>query len=223
MPKNRVTCCAGQMEATVHETYIKAGRLRQWLYKPTCPEVIKECKILLDKATAPKFSDDECWGPDSIHSGRFQKTPKDLRGILGVENLCIIPHFAVHDVRYSSSSAHLGNSLICYHPEGEMTSPSVPGSIKYIYRKRHSVFFAVQRQLPREPQDPQADPFSRYPDFPASLYRTQLSETLEEVEVDWVLCHYARWNITIKYAVVLMLTKVKNHCLILLLIDPPQD
>jgi len=205
-----LTSYVSQMEATVHEAYIKAGKLRQWLHKPACPDVIRECKILLDKATAPKIQDEECWGSDFVHQGKAQTPPKDLSILLGGEDVCLIPHLAIHDVRYSSSSRHLGNSLVCYYPKGNTSSPPIPGSIKYIYRKGESTYFALQRQLPRAPEDPQLDPFARYPDFPASLYQARVSETLEAVEVDWVLCHYARWNVTAKHAVVLMLTKVST-------------
>jgi len=47
----------GEMETTMVHTFIKAGKLKQWLSRPDCPPVIKECKILFDKAYALKVHD----------------------------------------------------------------------------------------------------------------------------------------------------------------------
>jgi len=47
----------GEMETTIVHTFIKAGKLKRWLSRPDCPPVIKECKILFDKAYAPKVHD----------------------------------------------------------------------------------------------------------------------------------------------------------------------
>lgn len=47
----------GEMETTMVHTFIKAGKLKRWLARPDCPLVIKECKILFDKAYAPKIHD----------------------------------------------------------------------------------------------------------------------------------------------------------------------
>ncbi|KIM70953.1 hypothetical protein PILCRDRAFT_17572 [Piloderma croceum F 1598] len=47
----------GEMESTMLNMFIKAGKLKCWLARPDCPAVIKECKILFDKAYAPKVLD----------------------------------------------------------------------------------------------------------------------------------------------------------------------
>jgi hypothetical protein len=201
------------MEATVHNAYIKAGKLRQWLHKPGCPEIIKECKNLLKKATAPKVQDDEEWGEKLLHKGRSRATPSDLHPLAGTDEIVLLPSLATDGVCYSSSSHHLGNSLVCFYPNGDHTAAPVPGSIKYIYRRGGSTFLAIQRQLPRPLDDNRPDPFARYPDFPAQLYQAQVSQVLEEVGVDWVLCHYVRWNASVELAVVLMLIKV-DFCLL---------
>jgi len=64
--------------------------------------------------------------------------------------------------------------------------------------------FAVQRQL----EAPQGvlDPFKPYPNFAAKLYSSRLSEELEVVHVDWVLCHFAHWQISSEHVVVLSLS-----------------
>jgi hypothetical protein len=201
----------GQLEATIHQAYIKAGKLRQWLHKPACPSIIKECKNLLEKATAPKVQDDEEWGAETSYEGRLRSTPTDLFPLLGLDKTRLIFSLPVDGVRYSPSSTHVGNSLICFYSNGDVASTPVPGCIKYIYRKGGSVFFAVQRQLPRRLEENGLDPFAQYPDFPARLYRAQLSEALEEVNLDWVMCHYARWIMNLEDAVVLMLIKVSQR------------
>jgi hypothetical protein len=198
----------GQMEATVHEAYIKAGKLRQWLQKPSCLEVMKECKNLLDKATAPKVRSDEEWGAEALQEGKMSTIPKDLEGLLGRDKARLLPRFSAHDVQYSTTSAHLGNSLIFYYSKGDTKASPVPGSIKYIYYNENHVFFAVRRQLPRPADDTRPDPFANYPDFPAKLYQARFSDTLEEIEVDWTICHYARWDTPEDHSVVLMLVIV---------------
>jgi hypothetical protein len=198
------------MEATVHEAYIKAGKLRQWLQKPSCPEVMKECKHLLDKATAPKIHGDEDWGTPASHEGKTQKAPNDLERLLGRNKVHLLPRVSAHGVQYSTASAHLGNSLIFYYPNGNTKASTVPGSIQYIYRKGDGVYFAVRRQLPRPLNDTSPDPFALYPDFPAQLCQNGLADALEEVAVNWTLCHYARWEMSKDRAVVLQLLMVSH-------------
>jgi hypothetical protein len=40
----------GQLEATMGVSFIKAGKLKHWLARPDCPEFLKECKVVFDKA-----------------------------------------------------------------------------------------------------------------------------------------------------------------------------
>ena len=120
------------------------------------------------------------------------------------------PRFESCDnVMYSTQTVHQGNSLIYFYPNGIWSSSPIPGSIKYIFTQGgRKPTFAVRRQLPRLPEDGSVDPFSKYPHFPAKLYCSQLSDILEEVKVDWIMCHYARWEMSSEHAVVLALSKV---------------
>ncbi|KIN95463.1 hypothetical protein M404DRAFT_165615, partial [Pisolithus tinctorius Marx 270] len=45
LPTNYQT---GELEKTMIQSYLKAGRLRSWLSQPRCPPAIHECKLLLD-------------------------------------------------------------------------------------------------------------------------------------------------------------------------------
>jgi hypothetical protein len=40
----------GELEATMAMSFLKGARLRQWINRPDCPAILKECKILFDKA-----------------------------------------------------------------------------------------------------------------------------------------------------------------------------
>jgi hypothetical protein len=131
--------------------------------------------------------------------------PIDLRSLVGEKKIALRARYKHQGIVYSRSSAHLGNSLIYFYPHG-VKSEKVPGSIKYIVHKQGKILFAVQRHLDI-PNDV-VDPFKPYPYFPAKLYRSTLAD-LELVEIDWVLSHFARWQISQDHVVVLSLSKVK--------------
>ena len=204
----------GEMETAMVHTFIKAGKLKWWLARPYCPPVIKECKILFNKAYALKvhdvvsgidddrdsvfmetsFTDDHpapCIVPDEPH--RFTKKAK------------VVMHTRLrhHGIIYTISSTHLGNSLILFYLYSNKSKSLIPGCIKFIFEQGQLVF-AVQRQL--EAAQGILDPFEPYPHFLAKLYSSCLSEELEVVHVDWVLCHFARWQISSEHIVVLSLS-----------------
>ncbi|KIK16134.1 hypothetical protein PISMIDRAFT_113906, partial [Pisolithus microcarpus 441] len=111
-------------------------------------------------------------------------------------------------VIYSRSSTHVGNSLIMFYPQGVRTSLPVPGSIKYIFGSSGKLLFAVQRQSPL-PVDAQPDPFAMYPHFPAKLYSSTVLKRLETIHLSWVLCHFARWEVSDGCVIVLSLCWVR--------------
>ena len=110
-----------------------------------------------------------------------------------------------HGVIYAISSTHLGNSLILFYPHGDKSKSPIPGCIKFIFEQGRLVF-TVQRQL--EAAQGVLDPFEPYPHFSAKLYSSCLSEELEVVHVDWVLCHFVCWQISSEHVVVLSLSRV---------------
>ena len=206
----------GEMETTMVHTFIKAGKLKQWLARPDCPPVIKECKILFDKAYAPKVHD-VVSGIDDDRDGVFMETsftddhpapcivPDELRHFTKKAKVVMRARLRHHGVIYAISSTHLGNSLILFYPHGDKSKSPIPGCIKFIFEQGRLVF-AVQRQL--EAAQGVLDPFEPYPHFSAKLYSSCLSEELEVVHVDWVLCHFARWQISSEHVVVLSLSRV---------------
>jgi hypothetical protein len=86
---------AGEMESTMLRSFIRAGKLKHWLARDDCPPAIKECKILFDKAYAPKVSDES--RVSDIGDGVFVeplladnqavpcKVPEDLRPLVQKE------------------------------------------------------------------------------------------------------------------------------------------
>jgi len=92
-----------------------------------------------------------------------------------------------------------------FYPSGDHSNKPVPGSINYIVAQDDGeVVYVIRRQQPSGA----IDPFSPYPHFHAKIYSTTLSEILEVVKPEWVLSHYARWDLDEKHAVVLSLSRV---------------
>ena len=214
----RISSCltnkSGQMESTLLESFLRAGKLKRWLAKPDCPAVIKECKQLFDKVYAPKVPDSDHSNnlpvdvADEIPAMRSRTIPDDLRGLLVHANEVTMSARVRHKgIVYSSSKTHLGNSLVYFYPRGNRASSLIPGCIKYVYHERDMTYLAIQRQLPAS--NTVHDPFALYPHFPAKVYAARLSEPLERVELDWIFSHYARWNFSSEYAVVLSLNRVR--------------
>jgi hypothetical protein len=207
----------GQMEPTLLQSFIKAGKLRRWLARPDCPPAIQECKILFDKAYAPKCRDDTVVGggddvfveatDDDDPTPSPITVPDDLRPLLKGMKVSLRARLQHHRVIYARSSTHLGNSLIHFYPHGDRTKSPIPGSIKYIFLRDGRWAFAVQRHL--AVGDGILDPFSFYVDFPAKLYSPALTDTLEVIEVSWVMSHFARWQISSDAVVVLSLSRVR--------------
>ena len=182
-------------------TYLKAGRLKQWLARHDCPAFLKEFKTVFDRAFGKSKSSDcpaaSAFGPVPINLEKLIQGPKVA---------CRARH-VINDIVYSRCSTHVGNSLIMFYPQGDGSISAVPGSIQEIVMYPNmDVAYIVKRQQPTTPG--LDDPFSKYPHFPAKLYSCSLSPELEIVRPDWVLSHYARWAIDKVNAVVLLLSRV---------------
>ena len=186
-------------------SYLKAGRLKQWLGRPDCPAFLRECKALFDKAFRTKSEDCPCPTPSS-----FGPVPQHLKAIIRGPKIALRARYMGDGVVYSRCSTHIGNSLVVFYPGGNRSSSPVPGSIQYIITYTdQDVVFVVQRQGSAAPE--LDDPYTDYPHFPARIYSNSLSPDLEVVRPDWVLSHYARWPMDKDYALVLTLSRV---CLI---------
>ena len=135
--------------------------------------------------------------------------PVDLRlALKNVSKKTVFLHARakLRGVVYARSETHEGNSLVLFYPNGDRSSKPIPGCIKYIYSlDGHHYSFAVRRQL--QPGQVR-DAYALYPYFPAEVYSTQFSESLEVVRGDWIFCHYARWQFSSEHVVVLNLSRV---------------
>jgi hypothetical protein len=191
------------------QSYLKGAKLRSWLSYPQCPPAVQEFKVLLDHAYSDTLGDHHS-STDSVDSTELQKgvaVPPDLRPLV---NRCtsLRAHVKLAGVVYSRSSAHFGNFLVMFYPSGNHMSSPVPGSIKYIYEEAGSLIFAVRRQCTLPADGNNADAYATYPHFPAKLYSSAFSETLESVQIGWIVGHYARWMLEEDIVVVLSLSQV---------------
>jgi hypothetical protein len=203
------------MESTLLNSFLKASKLRRWLADPSCPDFIREIKVLYDNIYKPVTpngdSNETSPKEDKSSPSKPQMIPGDLRLLTAKTSRTIFmrARIKVGGIIYSSSQTHLGNSLIQFYPEGDKIRSPVPGSIKYIYSSDGQHYsLAVQRQMPIEQLE--VDPFNQYPYFPAQTFSTQLSATLEHVHTDWIFGHYARWNLSSDHAIVLSLSRVSS-------------
>lgn len=209
---------AGEMEATLLHSFVKGGNLRRWLSRPNCPPVIKECKLIFDKAFSPKKASSdgsgfEMEGEFSEAGRKPRSVPEDLRQLVPEQQVLLQARIKLFNAFFTSVVTHVRNSLVMFYPDGNKSLSPIPASISYIYTRGNKKLFAVRRQLPRTAQDKAVDPFLKYPHFPAKLYNSKMSTNLEAVELDWVLGHYVRWNMPTGYAVVLPITKVVSPAL----------
>ena len=114
----------GQLESTMTLSYLKAGRLKQWIGRPDCPAFLQECKILFNKAFGRKSND--C--PPSA----FGPVPEPLKAMVHGIQIALRATHVVNGIIYSHCSTHVGNSLVVFYPGGNRSLPPVPGSIQHI-------------------------------------------------------------------------------------------
>lgn len=193
----------GQLESTKLFSFIRSGKLKRWLWRADAPMVIKECCTFFDRAFDNNLDESKFIPAQSA----FQSVPPVLHGIIKAKKVALRAfHHADHTI-FSRASTHLGNSLVMFYPGGDRSLHPCPGSIQYIiaHEDMHVVYI-VQRQMPVSLNTP--DNFSVYPHFHAKLYSTMLSAQYEMVEPEWVMSHYARWNVSKEHAVVLNLSRV---------------
>ena len=199
---------SGQMEASITKSFVAASKLKRWLGRSDAPPMIRECKRIFDKAFDARFSGSTILEDAETSKRRPVETPSGLSCLISQHKVVLRANATHAGSVYSRSSIHLGNSLVVYWAGGRVVSDLYSvGSIKYIYDHLGSVKLAVQRQMEAPPGT--VDPFRPYADFGARLYSTALQEELEEVQMTWIIGHYARWEISSNLCVVLPLLRVR--------------
>lgn len=202
------------MESTLLQSFLRAANLKCWLAKPDCPAVIKECKMLFDKIYAPKVPDSDAGNSslqdDVANTEHITGSDATLDALLRNTKGKVITRARLrhNGIIYSTSTTHLGNSLVQFYPNGDTALSPVPGCIKYIFLERTRFYLVIQHQLPLDSLIP--DLFALYPQFPAKMYSSHVSPSLERVEVGWIYSHYARWELSAEHAVVLSLNHVHH-------------
>jgi hypothetical protein len=204
------------------QSFSRAANLRLWLGRPDCPPAIRECKKLFDKWYGTSASDNErqclagdgvfvqSLAPEDVAYSKGVPVPSDLCHLVSSTKITLQVRLTHNGVVYARSSTHLGNSLVQFYARGNVHSPLICGCIKYIFNLNGKMVFAIQRQLLAPTGT--VDPFDQYPHFPAALYALGLAEELEIIDVGWVVCHYARWQHSIKLVMVLSLLQVCIAC-----------
>lgn len=197
---------SGELETSMLQSFLKGAKLRGWMSRSDCPPIIRECKVLLDRAYRTPDNIDNDGDEVGVPTSKATNIPEDLHALIG-QRKAVMRARLKHSpgVYYCQSSTHVGNSLILFYPQGNQSLSPVPGSIKFIYESEGSWLFAVQRQRPLTVAS--TDPYAAYPHFPAKLYSPVLEEKLETVRVAWAVGHYARWTVSSEHAVVLSLCR----------------
>lgn len=192
-----------------YRTFVRASNLRRWLLRCEAPDFIKRCAALFTKIYSSKSNADPAMYQEGLESEKMQlqEMPPSLRPLLpGQSKTTLSARLRAHDLVYSRASTHLGNSMVMFYPEGNHAALPVPGSIHYIFKKGGVMRFAVRRYLKLPPGV--YDPFSRWPDFPASLWSSRTSEALEKVKVDNVYSQFVQYAVSEDSIVLLSLSKV---------------
>ncbi|HEV7738574.1 MAG TPA: hypothetical protein VGO47_14535 [Chlamydiales bacterium] len=193
--------------------FIRGSKLRQWLLRHDAPDAIKECQKIFEKYYGVQgdhyvpFTEtliDEHCENDNINVEKM--LPEELQKLLRKQRAVLHARVKYDGIFYATVSAHLGNSLIVFYPDGKLLLPLVVGCIEYIIREGTSVLLAVHRQRGM-PATNIIDPFSKYPHFPAKIYLNDLESQLELVKLEWVAGHVARWTLSSEYVVILFLSR----------------
>jgi hypothetical protein len=207
------------LHVTLSHAFIRGGKLKRLLASSRCPEILRQCKGIFDRAFGVNYQDDSSSDTNDVRSipsvktsrtTRSRRTPDDLNTLVQCDHVLLHARF-----RYNGYTFTSGKSLINFYPNGpESSSTAIAGSISYIFDSPEGpVVFAVRRQLPIPAST--LDPFQHYPNFPAKLYSHQLSDTLEMVRPEWVMGHVARWQMTPSEVVVVSLSPVRVKVLYL--------
>lgn len=189
-----LTYGTGELEATIHTTFVRASNLKRWLSRFDESSLIAVFKRkVFDPFFKPKGNSGESLSDELVSAATYVSVPRDLQPLAqaGSSKIILKAFHHAHDVAYWRASSKAGKSLICFLPGGLVKTNLVYASIKYIFVKEGRVRFAVHRQMDAQGID---DPFAEFPDFPCKIFSSTLSIDLEEVEVDWVLGTYLRYE-----------------------------
>ncbi|KAJ3833527.1 hypothetical protein F5878DRAFT_665571 [Lentinula raphanica] len=206
IPTNHKT---GKFESTLLHSFSLKAAFQRWLWRPDCPPLVKSCQKLLDKIFGSESEEvpeeDNARLPIPYSSDRFIP---GLGLMTHVQFLAQIKAPSGKGFFTIPNTPGEGNSYIYYFPEDSQGSEWVAARIQYIFEEDHSIKLVVRCNLPQQLCDP--DPFKAFwfDGFEAKLVSSELSETLEILELDRIIGHTARWNLNSDLAVLLALPPV---------------
>ncbi|KAF8827857.1 hypothetical protein HHX47_DHR4000563 [Lentinula edodes] len=215
----------GQLEYTLLKVFYKGALFRRWLMRPDCPDILKLCKYLLDKAygynTVESDEDDSdvLDGTEvaEMMEGKSNNPPPGHKVISGSVKLPLKLAKRVGNLQprcysqipaakgfYSIPSRVVGNSYVCYHQTKDVQKPWVAGQIQYIFEDEGEIKLAIR---PSKPFTGHRDPFAQFVDqgFDCRAVSSQFLDCYDIVTVDFIVGHTARWEIEADFVVVLSL------------------
>ncbi|KAJ4484240.1 hypothetical protein C8J55DRAFT_376999, partial [Lentinula edodes] len=215
----------GELELTILESICKNATFRRWMMLPDCPELVKFCRNLLDKAygydkrneLAQNDADDlqganpkEVLEYSANPTARRQVTikfPMDIAKKIGNLNpICFSQVPAPKGFYGTPALQPVGNSYVCYRPpKNSSREASLMGQIRYIFEHGGTTNMAIVRSQPYD--GPIPDIFARFSTqgFDARTVSPYFSNVHDIVTVDSILGHAARWELAPEYAVMLSL------------------
>lgn len=182
-----------EAEQTITQAFILGCKTRHWLSRPDCPQAIKECKGLYDKAYRKKsvLNDDEGLEPPSSKGtqGPKMELPMEIAIALPFSSAPTKANLTVNGIVYSRAETHTGNSLVMYRM-GDLVRY---GSIQVIFWHPGGAWrCAVKRQLPAA--DTIANIYGLFEDYPATILSNSWVEQPDIIDPGDILAHYARWS-----------------------------
>jgi hypothetical protein len=200
---------AGEFEATLVDSFVKASRLKAWVLRLDCPPAIKECATLYNKffpSTDEQRIENQEDAPET-HQTKPQHLPQELRDLLTSADVQRCIRLKQHGSLYTTSTVHLGNSLVYYYRNGNKQDSPTPGQIQHIFARERQHYFAVLCHKPAP--DGRLDPFRFYNHIPIKIYSSDFAERLEIIQADWVFGHCARWSMGANLVAIVSLSRVR--------------
>ncbi|KAJ3985772.1 hypothetical protein F5890DRAFT_1408825, partial [Lentinula detonsa] len=163
--------------------------LRRWLRHPDCPEAVRQLKILFDKCFVPANATSE--------TKEFIKMKGTHRAYAKFDG-----------IYFSPSATHAGNASIIYRPTP--SEAPVAGQIQRIenvftdgqnsgIRLHVRSYVRLAKSL--------YDPFVRYPHLQATTYSSILKDTEDDIGLDDIIAHAARYDYSHGRSVIVNLSR----------------
>ncbi|KIK60913.1 hypothetical protein GYMLUDRAFT_244065 [Collybiopsis luxurians FD-317 M1] len=221
----------GHTENTLLHSFHKGAAFCQWLLNRdrTGSNIMKTCRKLVDKAFNFTLisSDDEdsdrhnpADSEEAFHSSYHppSQVPRELSRLLdnSVGDISLLSRILApsgfHFYAIPGAPGK-GNSFICFRIGSDSRSEWAAGQIQYIFKQAGSVKLAVRRSLALPLVDASMDPFkSFWPEgFEAKMVSTDFSDELDVLDLEGVIAHTARWQMTPEITLVLKAHQVMMY------------